>query len=149
MRYFFKHFFSVVIIVIILVQFYQPARNVTVDKTEKGFLKAYRVPKNIRSILKNSCFDCHSYNTVYPWYSNIQPARFIMEKHIQDGKLNLNFDDWGSYSERKRQNKIKGIMECVKKNEMPLSSYTLIHRNAVLSEVEKKMLISFLETISI
>jgi len=118
----------------IIIQFYQPERNITVEKTEKGFLKVYDIPKNVKSMLKTSCFDCHSNNTAYPWYSNIQPICFMMGRHIETGKENLNFDDWGIYSERKRQNKIRGIIESIKKGEMPLSSYTLIHRNAVLSE---------------
>lgn len=133
----------------IIIQFYQPARNITVEKTEKGFLKEYSNPKNVRSILKTSCFDCHSNNTEYPWYSYFQPTRFIMERHIKAGKENLNFDEWETYSERKKQNKIKSIIESVKKEEMPMSSYNFIHRNAVLSEFDKKKLIDFLKSISI
>ncbi len=133
--------------VFLLMQVYQPARN-----TDSGqvlpthFAKVDDVPSNVVSILKNSCYDCHSNNTAYPWYANVQPARFLMESHIKEGKENLNFSEWGDYSPRMQRNKLDRMLKQIEKNEMPLASYTLIHRNAVLSESQKKEIIDWLNS---
>lgn len=76
-------------------QLYQPARNISFEQDITGnFTKVYKVPKNVETILRTSCYDCHSNKTNYPWYSYIQPARFFMESHIKEGKENLNFNEW-------------------------------------------------------
>ena len=83
-------FFS--LIVFLLLQFYQPARN-----SDNGqvlpihIAKVYNIPIKVQQTLQNSCYDCHSNNTHYPWYSYLQPSRFLMEYHIKTGKENLNF----------------------------------------------------------
>ena len=129
-------------------QFYQPARNIGFEQNKTAdFTKVYNVPKNVETILLTSCYDCHSNNTNYPWYSNIQPARFFMESHIKEGKENLNFNEWGNYSFRKQNNKLDRIFKQIKSNEMPLASYTLIHKNAVLDATEKKEVLDWINKI--
>ena len=129
-------------------QFYQPARNIGFEQNKTAeFTKVYNVPKNVETILLTSCYDCHSNNTNYPWYSNIQPARFFMESHIAAGKENLNFNEWGNYSFRKQNNKLDRISKQIKSNEMPLASYTLIHKNAVLDATEKKEVLDWINKI--
>lgn len=136
-------------ILFLLLQFYQPSRNIDDGRiVPQHITKVYKVPENVQTILKTSCFDCHSNNTNYPWYSYIQPARFFMEKHIEEGKENLNFSEFGKYSKRKQQNKLKAIAKQIKSDEMPLLSYTLIHRNAVLTATQKEELINWIDTIN-
>jgi hypothetical protein len=133
------------LIIFLLMQLYQPARNEAFEQDiTADFTKIYNVPKNIETILRTSCYDCHSNNTNYPWYSNIQPARFFMESHINEGKENLNFNEWGNYSGRKQKNKLDRIAKQIKSNEMPLASYTLIHKNATLSATQKKEIINWI-----
>ena len=133
------------LIIFLLIQLYQPARNngfeldITAD-----FTKVYNVPKNIETILRTSCYDCHSNNTNYPWYSYIQPVRFFMESHIKKGKVNLNFNEFGNYSSRKQKNKLDRMMKQIKADEMPLSSYTIIHKNAILSKNKKAVVIDWI-----
>jgi len=127
-------------------QLYQPARNLGYGQDiTANFTKVYNVPKNVKTILRTSCYDCHSNYTNYPWYSNIQPARFLMESHIKEGKENLNFNEWGNYSSRKQKNKLDRIVKEIKSNEMPLSSYTLIHKNAILSNSQKQEVMNWVE----
>ena len=129
-------------------QLYQPARNESFEQNiTANFTKVYNVPKNVEIILRTSCYDCHSNNTNYPWYSNIQPARFFMESHIKEGKENLNFNEWGNYSGRKQKNKLDRIAKQIKSNEMPLASYTLIHKNATLSATQKKEVLDWINKI--
>lgn len=128
-------------------QLYQPARNESYEQVNTAnFTTVYQVPKNVETILRTSCYDCHSNNTNYPLYSYIQPARFFMESHIKEGKENLNFNEWGNYSSRKQSNKLDRITNQIKFNEMPLSSYTLIHKNAVLSETQKNLVINWINS---
>lgn len=133
------------LILFLLIQLYQPARNLDYGQDlTANFTKVYSVPKNVKNILRTSCYDCHSNYTNYPWYSYIQPARFFMESHIAAGKENLNFSEWGNYSNRKQNNKLDRIAKQIKSNEMPLSSYTLIHKNATLSATQKKEIINWI-----
>ena len=133
------------LIIFLLIQLYQPARNISFEQDITGnFTKVYNVPKNVEIILRTSCYDCHSNNTYYPWYSYIQPARFFMERHIKEGKEQLNFNEFGNYSKRRQNSKLKAISKEIESNEMPLSSYTLIHKNATLSASQKKEVLDWI-----
>lgn len=126
-------------------QLYQPARNEGFEQdVTANFTKVYKVPKNVETILRTSCYDCHSNNTKYPLYSYIQPARLFMESHIKEGKENLNFNEWGNYSNRKQNNKLDRIVKQIKSDEMPLASYTLIHKNAILTPTQKEEVINWI-----
>ena len=96
------------------------------------------MPENIQNILKTSCYDCHSNNTNYPWYNKIQPVNWWLADHINEGKEELNFDEFNAYSTKKKLHKLDEVIETIKDNEMPLKSYTLIHSNAKLSENDKQ-----------
>ena len=137
------------LILFLLMQLYQPARNIALEQDiTANFTKVYNVPKNVATILKSSCYDCHSNNTNYPWYSNIQPTRFLMENHIKEGKENLNFSEWRNYSSRKQNNKLDRIVKEIKSNEIPLKSYTLIHKNAILTPTQKEEVINWINTLN-
>ncbi len=134
------------LILFLLIRLYQPARNTGFEQDiTANFTKVYQVPKNVEIILRTSCYDCHSNNTNYPWYSNIQPIRFLMESHIKEGKEILNFNEWGNYSSRKQNNKLDRMVKQIKANEMPLSSYTLIHKNAILNPTQKELVINWIQ----
>jgi hypothetical protein len=135
-----------VFVLVIVMQFFQPERN---NKKKQGtdISKVYSVPANIYGILKNSCFDCHSNSTRYPWYTSIQPLGWWMASHIREGKSELNFDEFGDYSSRRQKSKLKAIAESIKDETMPLPSYTLMHRSAKLSENDKNLLIQWLDEI--
>ena len=129
-------------------QLYQPARNESFEQDiTANFTKVYNVPKNVEAIVRTSCYDCHSNNTNYPWYSNVQPVGFFMEHHIKEAKEDLNFDEWGNYSKRKQENKLDRIVKQIKSDEMPLASYTLIHKNARLTTVQKKEVMDWISKI--
>jgi len=130
-------------------QLYQPARNLDYGQVLPVHIeKVYVMPQNVQKILSTSCYDCHSNNTHYPWYSYIQPARAFLDSHIKDGKKDLNFSEFGNYSKRKQQNKLKSIVKEIKSGGMPLSSYTLIHRNAIITAAQKQEIITWINTIN-
>ncbi len=113
-----------------------PNQNTVILTTD--ITKTINVPDNIQILLKKSCYDCHSNNTNYPWYNKVQPLSWLLENHIKKGKEELNFSEFGAYSKRRQKSKLKSIVSQIRDEEMPLSSYSLIHREAVLSEIGKK-----------
>jgi len=135
-----KKILLALIIVIIAIQFIQPAHNKSGQVLPTDFAKVYAVPKNVQSILQNACYDCHGNNTTYPWYSNIQPVAWMMKRHIDNGKDKLNFSEFDSYSSRRRISKLKGIANQIKDDEMPLSSYKMMHTKANFTKEEKGLI---------
>ncbi|WP_035669921.1 heme-binding domain-containing protein [Flavobacterium sp. 83] len=143
-----KKTFFIVLIVFLLMQLYQPARNINSKQdVTTDYTKVYAVPKNVETILRTSCYDCHSNNTNYPLYSYVQPVGFFMESHIKEGKENLNLNEFGSYSKRKQGNKLDRMLKEIKSDGMPLTSYTLIHKNAILSPAQKNEVINWINKI--
>ena len=121
-------------------QFIPKNLNQSNEMLPTDFTKTFEVPNDVQNILKTSCYDCHSNNTNYPWYNRIQPATWFLEGHIQDGKKELNFSEFGDYSKRRQSTKLKSIISQIKSDEMPLPSYTYIHWDAKLSEQDKELL---------
>ncbi len=132
-------------VALVIIQFIQPAKNKTDQFMPNDFAKVYTVPDSIQAILKTACYDCHSNNTVYPWYSHIQPAAWIMRGHINEGKSKLNFSDFGTYSSRRQISKLKGIANEIMDDRMPISSYKLMHPNARLSQTDKLLVTGWMD----
>ncbi|RQO39351.1 cytochrome C [Chryseobacterium sp. KBW03] len=139
MKQILKRILVFVLFIFIAIQLYQPALNV--DKGEavtKDFTRVYKMPDEVETLFRNSCYDCHSNNTEYAWYDYIQPAKTLVESHIKEAKDDLNFSEWDAYSNRKKERLLNSIKEQIVNRKMPLSSYTLMHRKAKLSDDEIK-----------
>lgn len=130
----------VLLSILVVIQFVQPARNESVQASTTGIATVINVPDNVQAILQNSCYDCHSNNTRYPWYASLQPGAWWMASHIDEGKGELNFDDFANYSKRKQLSKLKAMHGSIEDESMPLPSYTFLHRDAILSKNEQKLL---------
>ena len=139
----FKKIIWIALVVFIAIQFIQPARNTSNKILPTDITMLYRVPDSVQSLLKTACYDCHSNNTMYPWYSRIQPGAWFMANHVKSGKEDLNFSEFGSYSLRKQQHKLKSIVEEINEGDMPITSYKLMHSNARLDEHEKAVLVDW------
>ena len=129
--------------VFMAIQFIQPARNTSGQVLPTDISKVVSIPENVLSLLHEACYDCHSNNTNYPWYTNVQPIGWILTSHISDGKKELNFSEFGSYTNRRQQSKLKAIASQIRDDEMPLYSYTIIHKKARLSKAEKALIIDW------
>jgi hypothetical protein len=141
----FKKILIGVLIVLSVMQFIRPGKNRSTIISKTDIAHVVNVPVNIHDLLKTSCYDCHSNNTNYPWYANIQPLGWWLANHIKEGKRELNFNEFRSYSQRRQLSKLKAIAESIKDGSMPLSSYTLMHQNAKLSENDKQAVIDWTE----
>ena len=117
-------------------QFINPDKNESEFIPEADFITLEQPPEHLASILKTSCYDCHSNNTIYPWYDRITPVNFWVNSHITDGKKHLNFSEWNSYSAKKKAHKLDEFIEMIEDKEMPLASYTLTHQDAKLSDAD-------------
>ena len=137
-----------VVAIVLVIQVIPVERNVSTVPPGQSFEKTEKVPANVAAILKVSCYDCHSNNTRYPWYSVLQPGAWFMAQYIKKGKEELNFDEFNNYSKRRKKAKIKSIISQIEKDEMPLKSYRMMHGNARLSADEKKELLDFFNTIN-
>ncbi len=130
---------------LVLVQLYRPARNISNDQTNHVSTK-YAVPAEVEAILKPACYDCHSNQTYYPWYAEIQPVASWLANHVNEGKRELNFSTFTTRRVAVQNHKFEEIIEMVKEGEMPLGSYTWIHRDAVLSEQQQQTLVAWAQT---
>ena len=127
-------------IILVAIQFIRPARNINGQITPADISRVVSVPDSVQVILHNACYNCHSNNTNYPWYSNIQPVAWFLVKHITEGKNELNFSEFGAYSPRRQLSKLEGIVDNVTDNTMPLKSYRMMHKDARLGQKEKTRL---------
>lgn len=131
--------------VFLLSQFIRPAKNLSNERTNDISLK-YPVPDSVQAILKVACNDCHSNATVYPWYAGVQPVASWLANHVEEGKEHLNFSNFTARRVAVQNHKFEELIEMVKASEMPLASYTWIHRDAILSEQQKETLIRWAQT---
>jgi hypothetical protein len=139
-----KKIFLVLIIILIGIQFIRPVRNQSEQVLSTDITKTFTVPDSILNILKTSCYDCHSNNTNYPFYTNIQPIGWMMDRHIKNGKDKLNFSEFGGYTQRRQISKLSSIISQIEDDNMPLSSYTIMHKDAILTKENKALIMDWL-----
>lgn len=135
-----------IVVLLILIQFIPIKKNEDTNN-EFDIINASSASEEVAGILKTSCYDCHSNATSYPWYSKIAPVNFLLARHIKEGKEHVNFSEWKYYDENKQIKMAEESIEMLEKGEMPLSSYTLIHKEAILNEAQKAVLIDFFKGI--
>lgn len=134
-----KRVLLILLLVFVIIQFFR------IDKTnpevvkENDFIALTNPSEEVETILRSACYDCHSNETEYPWYSNVAPVSWWLKHHVDEGREHLNFSEWGTYPEKKQNHKLHECAEEVEEGEMPLSSYTITHSNAKLSheQIEK------------
>lgn len=135
------------VVILVIIQFFHPAKNISTTHSSNNIAVVYNQPDHVRGILSKACNDCHSNNTRYPWYNNIQPVAWWLDHHVQEGKRELNFDEFATYPLRKQYHKLEEVTEMLDEGEMPLSSYTFIHTNAKLTDQEKTALTGWADSI--
>ena len=135
------------LIVLVVIQFFHPKKNIHEGDQAKAISKLHAVPDDVRVILKKACDDCHSNNTVYPWYSKIQPVDWWLNDHVVDGKRHLNFDSLAAKPAWLRYHKMEEVIEVINEDAMPIDSYTWTHKDAILTVEEKSKLKNWAQSI--
>lgn len=137
----------IILVGIIAIQFFQPEKNIE-ELNENHILKHEKISENVKEILTNACLDCHSNNTDYKWFHHTVPVAWMINKHIIEGKDELNLSEWGKMDIFDKMDALDEMCEEVEKGEMPLKSYTAIHSDARLSEEDKKVLCDWTEKLA-
>lgn len=142
-----KKVLVILLVVFILIQFFPIDRTNPTPTPQLDFLTIKKTPESTATIIKNSCYDCHSNETKYPWYSRIQPVSWLLKNHIDEGRKKLNFSNFANYEPKRQAHKMDEAAEMIEKGEMPMDSYVLIHSAAKLSEQQKQELIKYFKFI--
>lgn len=129
----------------ILIQFFRPEKNLGERDHDGDMLQVLQVNDTLATLLRNACYDCHSNHTNYPWYNQIAPVSWMMDKHIRKGKEEMNFSEFGNLSKGGRIGVLADICDVVDAGTMPLQSYMLIHKNARLSLDEMESICNWTE----
>jgi hypothetical protein len=131
------------LVVLIGMQFYRPEKNMDSSNHLQVFLTETNPPEEVQIVLKQACYDCHTNNTVYPWYNNIAPVSYWLTDHIDHGKGEMNLSDWANYSIEKKAHKLEEVAEVLEENEMPLKEYTWTHEEARLTDAQREAVIEW------
>jgi len=135
---------TVLLVLILVIQLLPRTLNQGRGIKEKDISSVYPMPENVQTIFKRSCYDCHSNHTEYPWYAHLQPVRYLMDKHVEQGKEVFNFNVYATYSIRKKAHKLESLETSVKDGSMPLHSYLLLHKDAKLSPQDLALVLGWL-----
>lgn len=142
-----KKILIVLLFALVVIQFIRPEKNQSAEKTANDIVAMYPPDTETAALLDKSCNDCHTNNTKYPWYSNIQPVAWWLADHVKEGKQHLNFSEFGTYRLRKQYHKMEEVIEQVKEGEMPLNSYTWTHGDARLTTEQKAQITGWAQSV--
>lgn len=131
------------LIVLVIIQFIQPAKNKGQAQTATDITHVVPVPDTVMTLLKTACYDCHSDSTRYPWYNHISPVNWWLKDHIDEGKRHCNYSHFAEGSYKRKMRRLNETAEQVEKHEMPISSYLWIHKDARLSDAQRKLIIDW------
>jgi hypothetical protein len=133
-----------VLILSVVFQFVQPVKNKSEGISENDISRTYEIPKEVHATLIEKCYDCHSNNTRYPWYFNIQPIGWWLAAHVHDGKENINFSEFRNYTPKKEQRALEELEEVVEEGSMPLKAYVTFHPGSEITPDDKKAILNWL-----
>lgn len=141
--------FLILLVAFIVIQFInRPDKVSSAEITNDDITKKLAVPENVQGIMKRACYDCHSNQTKWPWYSNIAPASWLVADDIKEGRKKMNFSEWGKIPESKRQLRLENICEEVQEGKMPLPKYLIMHKEAELTQADKEVLCNWVKSVS-
>lgn len=138
-----KKILTVLLVAFIIIQFFPIDKTNPAPTPGMDFLKIKNTPPEVAKIINSSCYDCHSNETKYPWYSNFAPASWFLKNHINEGRKHLNFSTFAMYEPKIQAQKLQECIEMLEKKEMPLESYFIGHQEAKLTDEQRKILIDY------
>ncbi len=148
MRKFFRIITIVLVLAFISIQFFRPTKNAG-GVTPDHLFEKEKIPADIKSIIKNSCLDCHSNQTNYLWYHNIAPVSWLVNDHIVEGKSELNLSDWGKLDIFDKIAALEDIRTEIEDKKMPIKAYTALHKSAKLTDGQIVLLQNWTEKLGL
>lgn len=141
-----KRILVLLLLLLVAIQFFPVKRPANNPDTTNDLIYVEKLKGDVPAILKTSCYDCHSNQTNYPWYSHVAPVSWLLADHIKEGRDKLNFSDWKLNNKRRKIRQLEDIKEQVQHGEMPIDNYTYVHRKAKLTDKQRQLLVSWSET---
>ena len=138
-----KKILVILLVAVVLIQFFPIDKNNPAPTPGMDFLKIKNTPESAATLIRNGCYDCHSNESKYPWYSNVQPIAWFLKDHIDEGRKELNFSTFAVYEPKRQIHKMEECIEMIEKKEMPLESYYIGHQDAKLTDQQRQMLIKY------
>ncbi|MGC4130273.1 MAG: heme-binding domain-containing protein [Bergeyella sp.] len=135
------------LVIIALIQFIPVDRTNKPVKKNENFADVMQTPQEIRIILKKTCYDCHSNETVYPDYAYFAPISWSVKHHVKEGREHLNFSEWTTFNPDLKQNMLENTIADIQQNRMPIAGYVAQHPEARLTDAEKVLLVEYFERI--
>ncbi|HCN83179.1 MAG TPA: cytochrome C [Sphingobacteriaceae bacterium] len=140
-----KKILLILAVILVGIQFIHSAKNQSVKEEPGDIFANYPASDNVKKLVRTACYDCHSNNTIYPWYSNIQPVAWWLDHHVKEGKKELNFSEFATFTVKRKKDKLKKIGEELKEKGMPLPSYLLVHRESRLTDPQREAITTWAE----
>jgi hypothetical protein len=124
---------------LVIIQFIPFQLPETTDANEHDLIQSGLVPEDVALILRTSCYDCHSNETRYPWYSYVAPTKWLVSKDIREGREEINLSDWDLLKVTDKIKVLDEMAEEVEDGNMPLPIYTVMHPKAALDEAQRNV----------
>ena len=138
-----------IIIFLIVMQVAQPKKNLAEGVSQNDISNVYNMPVELKEMLVKKCYDCHSNNTRYPWYANVQPIGWWLAAHVHDGKEELNFSEFKTYNAKRVAHKMEELVEVVEDREMPLKGYTMFHAGTEVTETDERLIKEWVSSLNL
>lgn len=116
---------------------------VPAERTNPPVRTRVDAPQEVTAVLERACYDCHSHETRWPWYSRVAPVSWWVASHVEEGREDLDFSDWPAFDFEAQRLALKDVCEQIRKGEMPLWSYTLAHAEARLTAADRSLLLDW------
>jgi len=129
--------------VFVIIQFFPSGRPQNNPVTGKDIATVTDVPEEVGSLIRQACFDCHSQNTRFPWYSYVAPVSWLIARDVNHGREHLDFSKWGELSKKDKLKILDNISEEVGEEEMPLKIYILLHSEAKLKKEDRDLIVQW------
>ena len=138
-----KAFWLIIFFLFVIIQFVPAGKPDTIPENENDLIYNNHIPESIVNILKTSCYDCHSNETSFPWYSHVAPVSWLINRDVIKGREELNFSEWESQSKMDKAKNIDKIIDEVEGGKMPMRIYILMHSEAKLNEDARQQFVDW------
>lgn len=132
-----KKILVILLVAFVIIQFFRIDKTNPEPTPQLDFLAIKNTPESTAKLIRTGCYDCHSNEARYPWYSNVQPVAWFLQSHIEEARKNLNFSTFATYESKRQANKLSKAADEISQGEMPLDSYVLGHPDAKFTEAQK------------
>lgn len=144
-----KNITLIVFALLLLIQLFSIDKTTVPPDQQKDFIAVNKPDASVENLLQSTCYDCHSNQTNYPWYCNIAPVSWWIKHHVNEGREELNFSEWATYSAKRKDHKLEECVEMLQENEMPLKSYTWLHPEANLTNEQRQLLVVYFNSLRV